>query len=173
MGDNVALRFDQQAGVGGGGTKVYFYNGSSWVAAESGNDYAGTGLNHYMALINPGSSNQKLWRNGTQIATASHSGSISYTNGTDTFLLKHGNGSTSWDCDAVIHEVVVWNTARTVTDAQKIYNARRKRVAQQIDSSNIIACLELDDKADGADADGATYRDCSSNGNDFTAADNG
>jgi uncharacterized repeat protein (TIGR01451 family) len=109
IGDYVALRMDLTTD----GTEGFTYNGSDWSVTTSSSSHAGA-WHHLVYTFSDAGNSQKLYADGTQIASSTYTGSISYSGlGTNTYIGKHGNGGTNMDFDGTIDEVRVSNTARS------------------------------------------------------------
>ena len=114
LGDNVVLRVDDSIL---GGLVGFYYDGSSWVEiTANGVTVAGTGWNHIAYVLDDANDSHALYLNGVEIASSVTSGSVSYTNGTDTFIGSHGNGDAFYDFNGLIGDARVYSRALTADE---------------------------------------------------------
>ena len=111
LGDSVLLTVDEPS-VGNGVSGVY-YNGSTWVKLPTGQFIAGTGWHHIAYIFDDTNNTNTLYIDGAVVATATASTSISYTQGANSFIGKHGNGQTAFDFNGKIDDARVYNRALT------------------------------------------------------------
>ena len=73
--------------------------------------------------------------------------------------------------DGTISEFYMWDTALTQTEITILAKSKVKGIGLQIQPTNLITYLPMDDAADGVSADSKVFIDRSGNGNPFTAYD--
>ena len=106
LGDNVLLRLDAGGAMIGG-----YYNGITWVGTSYNTVLAGTGWHHVAFSFNDTANATALYLDGTLVAQISTADSISYTQGTTTFIGTHGNGQPNFNFQGLIDEARVYNRA--------------------------------------------------------------
>lgn len=112
IGDSVNLNAYHDGYNGVAGT---FYDGSDWSNASIQlTDYSGTGWHHLAYVIDDTNNMQYLYVDGQLADSDSIStDSISYNQGSNTFIGQHGNGETTWELDGRVDEIKIYNYART------------------------------------------------------------
>ncbi|MBK8278313.1 MAG: DUF4347 domain-containing protein [Nitrospira sp.] len=118
LGDSVLLTVDEPS-VGNGVSGVY-YNGSTWVKLATGQFIAGTGWHHIAYIFDDTNNTNTLYIDGAAVATATASTSISYTQGANSFIGKHGNGQTAFDFNGRIDDARVYNRALTASEVASL-----------------------------------------------------
>ena len=110
LGDYVNLRLDQ-----GGKVKGSFNDGVSFRFTEYVTTLAGTGWHYIAYSVDAANDVQVLYLDGTAVATTSYTGAISWASagGANSFIGKHGNGSTAYDFNGMIDDARVYNRALT------------------------------------------------------------
>ena len=112
IGDYVILRADESGSNRTSG--IYSTSPATWTTTASGTNYAGNGWHYFVYTCDDVTNSQKLFVNGMQVAITSFAASPIFTGaGTNTFIGKHGNGSTLYDFDGSIDEVRVSNISRS------------------------------------------------------------
>ena len=121
IGDNTVLRYDENSANRTSG--VIYNGGGVWSTTGSGINYAGTGWHYVVYTFDDAGNSQKLYVDGTQIATSSFTTTPVYTSGgTNTFIGKHGNGNVNMDFDGTIDEARVSNASRSAGWVLTEYN---------------------------------------------------
>lgn len=117
LGDNALIRTST-------GTINGIYNyGASWRFTSYSVGLTGSGWNHIAFTVDPSSSSEKLYFNGVGVTSSSYSDTVSYNQGTNTFIGKHGNaGSSVFDYKGLIDGVRVYNYVRTPAQVAWDYN---------------------------------------------------
>ncbi|MBK9947788.1 MAG: DUF4347 domain-containing protein [Nitrospira sp.] len=118
LGDSVLLTVDEPS-LGNGVSGVY-YNGSTWVKLATGQFIAGTGWHHIAYIFDDTNNTNTLYIDGAAVATATASTSISYTQGANSFIGKHGNGQTAFDFNGKIDDARVYNRALTASEVASL-----------------------------------------------------
>ncbi|NOU43388.1 MAG: DUF4347 domain-containing protein, partial [Methyloglobulus sp.] len=106
LGDNVLLRLDAGGTLLGG-----YYNGTTWVGTSYNTVLAGTGWHHVAFSFDDAGNATALYLDGVQVGSLNTTDSISYALGTNSFIGKHGNGSTNFDFNGKIDDVRIYNRA--------------------------------------------------------------
>ena len=107
IGNYIALRLNE-----GSVSKVFFYNGSSWVSVSASQTFAGAGWHHFAGVFSDDQNYCKLYIDGAEVASSSTTVTIPYTGaGTKMVIGAHGNGGTSWDFNGKIDDVRIYNRA--------------------------------------------------------------
>ena len=114
LGDSILFTLDEPSG-GNGVTGVY-YNGTSWVKLRTTQFLAGTGWHHIAYSFDNTNSVNTIYIDGVVVAAAATSGAISYTQGANSFLGRHGNGNTSFDFTGKMDDVRVYTRALTAAE---------------------------------------------------------
>ncbi len=112
LGDYTGLRLDDP----GLSTHGFFYAGNdNWPTTSYSHTYAGTGWHHFVYTFDDANNIQKLYVDSLEMASTSHTSTISYTEelGSDTFIGTHGNEKLPFDFGGIIDEVRVSNVARS------------------------------------------------------------
>ncbi len=117
LGDSVALRLDISGKLVG-----FMYDGSSWTNTEYVVSLAGTGWHHVAYSFNDTGNTATLYLDGTAVATSNITGSISYTQGANSFIGTHGNGGTIYDFTGRIDDARIYNRALTATEIYTLAN---------------------------------------------------
>lgn len=120
LGDSVLLTVDEPS-LGHGVSGVY-YNGSTWVKLTTGEFIAGTGWHHVAYTFDNTNNTNTIYIDGAAVATATvaASDSISYTQGANSFIGKHGNGQTAFDFNGKIDDARVYNRALTAGEVASL-----------------------------------------------------
>lgn len=108
LGDNLVLRADS-----GGKLKGVFWDGVAYRFFETVTTLAGTGWRHVALTFDDVNNVQKLYLDGSVVATTSYTGSISYAFGANSFIGKHGNGATTYDFNGQIDDARIYGRALT------------------------------------------------------------
>lgn len=66
--------------------------------------------------------------------------------------------------DGQIYSIAVWNKSLTSDEVASYVNAKSKRLALQVASSNLVGLWELDECSDGVSCDGLKFTDLSTTG---------
>ncbi len=113
LGDSVVLRLDD---IIHGTTLSWSQGGGIWNYADTNIDLAGTGWHHVAASFDDTNNTVTVYIDGTAMATAATTSSISYTLGANSFIGKHGNGETTFDFNGKIDDARVYNRALSATE---------------------------------------------------------
>src|SRR4051812_8328280 len=117
IGDYIAMRLNDA-----GTSKVFFYNGTGWVAVAASQTFAGTGWHHFAGVFNDDQNLCTFYIDGVQVASLSTTVTIPYTGaGTQTVIGSHGNGSTTMDFNGKIDDVRIYNRALCPSDIQELH----------------------------------------------------
>jgi hypothetical protein len=117
LGDCLGIRLDNSDGKSGG----FIYDGSYWSNTFSLSTYAGTNWHHFAYVFSPGS--QKMYVDGTVVATTSYSDAISYAGfGQNTMIGKHGNGEAAYDFKGLIDDLRVYDRALSAAEISQLYS---------------------------------------------------
>ncbi len=110
LGDSVSLRLQD---AGSNFISGSYYNGTTWIVTQFdvGSSLAGTGWHHVAYSFNDAGDVATLHLDGVQVASASVTGSISYTLGANSTIGKHGNGVTAQDFNGRIDDARVYTRA--------------------------------------------------------------
>ncbi|MEZ4246451.1 MAG: DUF4347 domain-containing protein, partial [Nitrospira sp.] len=111
LGDSVALRISS-----GGNLEAFMYNGSSWNFTTSSGSLTGTGWHHVAYTFNDAANSATVYLDGVAVARSTNTSSIAYTLGANTFIGKHGNGSTTADFAGKIDDARVYNRALSASE---------------------------------------------------------
>jgi len=143
LGDNVVLRVDDPIR---GGLVGYYYDGSSWVEiTATGVTIAGTGWNHIAYVFDDTNDVHALYLNGVAIASSATTGSVSYANGSDTFIGSHGNADTFYEFNGLIDDARVYSRALTPDEIVGLANGPTEvsdSVAISVDALNDAPVLD-------------------------------
>ena len=121
LGDHAQLRYDESSADKTVG--VIQSGASTWVVTGSTINYAGTGWHYLSYTFNDAGNSQKLYVDGIQVGTSSHTPSPYYTGGgTNTFIGKHGNANVDMDFDGTIDEARVASASRSAGWVLTEYN---------------------------------------------------
>jgi peptidoglycan hydrolase-like protein with peptidoglycan-binding domain len=111
LGDHIVLMADMRKNKVSG-ADGYFYDGVGWPQTDSGALYIGTGWHHFAYVFDYDAHAQRVYVDGELKATTSFIKPIVYTSkGKDTFIGKHGNGSSAYNFKGTIDEVRVYSEA--------------------------------------------------------------
>ncbi|MFN7982687.1 MAG: DUF2341 domain-containing protein, partial [Vicinamibacterales bacterium] len=109
IGDYIGLDLNKSGGVG---TEGFYYDGG-WQVTANGTGHAGA-WHYFTYTYNDSGNSQRLYVDGTQIASNALTTSINYTGlGVDTVIGSHGDGGTTFDFDGTIDEVRIAATVRS------------------------------------------------------------
>ncbi len=117
LGDNVAIRLNES---GAAGVQGFFYNGSTWQHTNSGRFFDSTGWHHVAYTFDDASNTQVLYIDGVAVGTTSYTASISYTQGTDTFLGRNGNSATAF-LHGKLDDARIYSRALSADDIALLY----------------------------------------------------
>lgn len=119
IGDNIRLRLHHGASSA---PRVSFYTGSGYRNLTGTGNYVGAGWHHFAATFDDATNTMTLYVNGVLNATLTTTNSVSWAAlGTKTVVGSHGNGSTSFDLDGAIDDVLVYNKALTLAEIKQLY----------------------------------------------------
>ena len=102
--------------TGGHGVSGVYYNGTTWVKVTSGQYVAGTGWHHVAFSFDDAGNAATLYLDGVAVTTTSTADSISYAQGANSFIGKHGNGNTSFDFTGKIDDARIYNRVLTASE---------------------------------------------------------
>ncbi|MDA7979108.1 MAG: DUF4347 domain-containing protein [Pirellulales bacterium] len=87
-GDNVAIRVEP-----GGTLTGFFYNGSTWIETTYATSLIGAGWHHVAYSFDDVGNTATLYVDGVAVSATNTTDSISYSQGTDTYIGRHGTGA--------------------------------------------------------------------------------
>jgi len=108
LGDNVILRLDA-----GGKIKGSYVDSGTFRFTETATTLAGTGWHHVAYTIDSVAHTQAVYIDGVAVVSTAYTTSIAYSQGTNSFIGKHGNGGTTYDFNGKIDEARIYNRALT------------------------------------------------------------
>ncbi len=111
LGDSVGIVIDNAGRLDG-----FYYNGTNWPQTFYTATLAGTGWHHVAFSFDNTGNVVALYLDGAVVGTTSTTDNISYTLGANSFIGKHGDGSTSWDFTGKIDDARVYNRALTASE---------------------------------------------------------
>ncbi|MBS0495873.1 MAG: tandem-95 repeat protein, partial [Proteobacteria bacterium] len=112
LGDSVLLRLDDSTyGLVGG-----YYNGTTWVGTSYNTTLAGTGWHHVAFSFNDAGDSTALYLDGKQVAAIATTDSISYTQGVNSIIGRHGNGGANWNFTGKIDEARVYSRVLSASE---------------------------------------------------------
>jgi hypothetical protein len=116
IGDYIALRLNE-----GSVSKVFFYNGSSWVSVSASQTFAGTGWHHFAGVFSDDQNFCKLYIDGTEVASTSTSVTLSYSGlGTKTVIGANGNAGTTTDFNGKLDDIRIYSRVLCPTEIQEL-----------------------------------------------------
>ncbi|MEZ6135354.1 MAG: LamG-like jellyroll fold domain-containing protein [Pirellulaceae bacterium] len=118
LGDSVVLRVDDITN----GLNAIFYDGSSWNEVSFNTTLAGTGWHHVALTFDDTANTAKLYLDGSVVASATISSSISYSLGSNTFIGRHGNGNTDFDFNGQIDDARIYTRALSASEIAALAN---------------------------------------------------
>ena len=121
LGDSVVLALDRSDA--GEGVQGFFYDGADWNSTASGTFIAGTGWHHVAYTIDGAADVQTLYLDGVVVAQTSYTSTISYTNGTDTVIGAHGDGSADFDLDGRIDDIRIYDHVLSASEIGVLQDA--------------------------------------------------
>lgn len=111
IGDYLSINADD---VIDGYLGAYYNAGWGLTKSSPKINAAGSGWHYFVFTFNDAGNAQTLYMDGVQVGSGTYTGSINYsTQGTNTFIGKHGNGSVNYDFDGTIDEVRIANAVRS------------------------------------------------------------
>jgi hypothetical protein len=124
IGDNVGLRADAPGGAPGNGVTGFVYNGVTWVNLTTATFIAGTGWRHLAYTFSDTNNINNIYIDGSLVATAASATTISYTQGLNSLIGRHGNNGNSFDVNGNIEDVRVYDRALSDAEIATIYASR-------------------------------------------------
>lgn len=122
LGDHVGLRLDSSSGFGVSG---FYYDGQGWLRTAGATPFAGTGWHHFAYVIDTSNKTQKVFVDGIERAVTNHATPISYNGlGQNTYVGRHGNGSSNYDLNGMIDDVRIYNGAMTNSEISDLVLAK-------------------------------------------------
>lgn len=112
----------------------------------------------------------RYYKNGQECDTYSYSGAITSIS-TDKVYIGANEANSKGYFDGMIENVLIWDATLQADEMSLLYNSKLKHMPLQIQPSNLVLFLPLDDEPDGTSGDGDTFIDLSGNGNDGTGDD--
>jgi len=82
----------------------------------------GAGVTHGAYVCDPGNSDQRVYANGDEILSTSHSDAIVYSQGVDTFIGRQGDGDALTDWDGRAFDIRFYDIALSGTVVQHAFN---------------------------------------------------
>lgn len=151
--------------AGTGGVRVFWRDIGGTIFSEAGSDLSGEW--HHFTFVSRAFDDHEAYRDGSSVATSSDTGNAGPFS--DVLI---GNFSTQF-WDGGICEVAVWDVALSDHGIEQLALSRLKGMPLQIQPSNLVMYLPMDDEPDGTSFDGDTAWDRSGTGNDGTGDDGG
>ena len=111
LGDSVVLRLDNAGKLRG----IYADSGS-YNFTDYTTTLAGTGWHHVAFTFDDASNVQALYLDGVVVSTTNATTSIAYNKGANSFIGKHGNGSTTYDFNGKIDDARIYSRALTAAE---------------------------------------------------------
>ncbi|MGY8871988.1 MAG: LamG-like jellyroll fold domain-containing protein, partial [Pseudomonadales bacterium] len=107
LGDNVSININEF----GSSISGIFYDGAFRYITANSVTIDGGGWHHVAFSFDDANNTQTLYLDGAAVATATFTSSISYTQGTDTFIGNHGNGLADYDIEGLIDDARIYARA--------------------------------------------------------------
>ncbi len=120
LGNSIALGVDRPNN--GEGVQGYFWDGTTWQAAASGQFIEGTGWHHIAYVFDDVANTQTLYIDGLQAAQTTLAASISYSLNPDTFIGANPSGSNLFDFQGRIDDTRVYTRALSAAEVAAIAN---------------------------------------------------
>jgi hypothetical protein len=117
MGDSYALRVQTSGNI-----QFFYYNGTTWKSIITTGVNVRDGVWHHIVGQKTSTALQ-IYVDGISKASTPNTGTIAYTQGTDLFIGKHGNGDTIYDFVGSIDDVRIYNRALSNQEVLDLYNA--------------------------------------------------
>jgi len=118
LGDSVGIVLDN-----GGRLDGFYYNGNNWPQTFYSGTLAGTGWHHVAFTFDKTNQVVQLYLDGSLVGSQSTlTDSITYNQGANTFIGKHGNGGTTWNFTGEIDDVRIYNRALTAQEIATLAN---------------------------------------------------
>jgi hypothetical protein len=118
IGDYFAIRLDE-----GAQSKVFFYNGTTWIHLTISQTFANAGWHHFVAVFNDDQDVCKFYVDGADVASLNTTVTIPYTGlGTKTVVGAHGNGQTNRDFNGRIDDARVYGRALCPSEVQQLFD---------------------------------------------------
>jgi hypothetical protein len=114
---------------------------------------------------------QEIFRNGVSENTSTYGVTTDCARKID-LGQDDEEGSVNQPFSGEIKDFALWSTILTSDEINLIATSGVKGIERQIQPSNLVVYLPLDDVAEGGSGDGVTFVDRSGNGNDGTGEDN-
>ena len=111
LGDSVGISLDNAGRLDG-----FYYNGTNWPQTFYTTTLAGAGWHHVAYTFNDAGNMATLYLDGVAVGSLATTDSISYTLGADSFIGKHGNGSTTYDFTGKIDDARVYSRVLTADE---------------------------------------------------------
>lgn len=119
LGENIAIRLDETiSGVHG-----FFYDGAIAQPSVSNVFIAGTGWHHVVYTVDTVNQVQVLYIDGTPVASDNHIGAIVYSQGTDTYIGRHGVSAADF-FHGNADEVRIYNRALSAAEVSSLFSER-------------------------------------------------
>jgi Concanavalin A-like lectin/glucanases superfamily len=119
IGNHISLRLNES-----GTTKVFFYNGTSWVSVSTSQTFAGAGWHHFAGVFNDDQNFCKLYIDGVEVASTATAVTLNYTGlGTKTVIGAHGSGSTTTDFNGKLDDVQIYSRALCPLEIQALHSS--------------------------------------------------
>ena len=118
IGDYIAIRINE-----GGGTKAFFYNGSTWTQIGVSQTFVGAGWHHFAAVFSDDQNYFKLYIDGLEVATTSTTATIPWTGlASKTLIGAHGNGQSTYDFTGKADDMRVYSCALCPSEVLALKN---------------------------------------------------
>ena len=120
IGDYTSINVDD---VTDGYLGAYYNGGWGLTKSSPKLNPAGSGWHYFVYTFNDDLNTQVLYMDGLEVGSGAYANCISYSGqGTNTFIGKHGYGSSNFDFDGIIDEVRVSNSIRSAGWVLTEYN---------------------------------------------------
>lgn len=124
MGDSYAVRLDTTGNI-----RFFYYNGTTWVSTVTSGVNLKNNLWHYV-VAQKTSSSVEIYVDGVLKITSANTGTITYNQGANFVIGKHGNGDAIYDFTGLIDDVRIYNRPLTAQEISTAYvNATSDLVA--------------------------------------------
>ncbi|MGD8643372.1 MAG: DUF4347 domain-containing protein, partial [Chromatiales bacterium] len=121
LGDNLILRYEDWNDSLNG----IYWDGTSWhqVNFLTGINLAGDGWHHVAYSVDDTNNTHAIYFDGVEVASSAMTGSVAYTNGTNSYIGAHGELSPEWDLIGLVDDARIYDRALTATEIATLANA--------------------------------------------------
>ncbi len=121
IGDNIAIRLDQNVIIDLGVTGFYHAGGLVFRSNHTGTNIAGTGWHHVVYTVDTTNDVQVVYIDGVAAKTENFISSIDYSLGTDTFIGRHGNSSNSFFLHGKVDDARIYDRALSAAEVVSLF----------------------------------------------------